>query len=62
MPEIPKAEVLAALIVFRFLYLLIPLALACVVVVLAERKALGASIRAMLSRLGLAAPQGKPEG
>lgn len=53
MPEIPKAEVLAALIVFRMLYLLIPLALACVVVVLFERKTLAEAVLALMKRVGL---------
>jgi uncharacterized membrane protein YbhN (UPF0104 family) len=37
MPDVPKAEVLAALIVFRVFYLLIPFALAITVVLLFER-------------------------
>jgi uncharacterized membrane protein YbhN (UPF0104 family) len=41
MPAIPQAKVLAALLVFRLFYLLIPLALAIAVVVLFERRKLG---------------------
>jgi hypothetical protein len=37
LPEIPKLEVLAAIIVFRLFYLLIPLAISAVIVVLFER-------------------------
>ena len=37
MPDVPKAEVLAALIIFRLFYLIIPFALAILVVLLFER-------------------------
>ncbi|ODN70184.1 Inner membrane protein YbhN [Methylobrevis pamukkalensis] len=37
MPDIPQADVIAALIVFRLLYLLLPFAASLVVVVLFER-------------------------
>jgi len=40
MPDIPPAQVIAALLVFRFLYLLIPLAFAAIVVVIFERQRL----------------------
>ncbi len=40
LPDIPKIEVLAAIIVFRLFYLLIPLALSAVVVLLFERSQL----------------------
>jgi glycosyltransferase 2 family protein len=40
LPTIPKLEVLAALIVFRLFYLLIPLAFSAIVVILFERKRL----------------------
>lgn len=40
MPDIPAAQVIAALLVFRLLYLLIPLAFASVVVVIFERQKL----------------------
>jgi len=49
MPDIPKADVLAALIVFRLFYLLIPFALSLVVVVMFERAKLAT---AWQSRLG----------
>ena len=41
MPEVPKAEVLAALIVFRLLYLIIPLVFALIVVAGFERGKIG---------------------
>jgi uncharacterized membrane protein YbhN (UPF0104 family) len=41
MPDIPKAEVLAALIVFRLLYLIIPLVMSCAVILITERRNLG---------------------
>lgn len=50
MPEVPKAEVLAALIVFRLLYLLIPLAMSCAVVLMTERQALVDAIGALFGR------------
>ena len=37
MPDIPKAQVLAALLVFRLFYLLLPLLFALIVVVMFER-------------------------
>jgi uncharacterized membrane protein YbhN (UPF0104 family) len=40
MPDVPRADVVAALLVFRLLYLLIPLVFACVVVVVFERSRL----------------------
>jgi uncharacterized membrane protein YbhN (UPF0104 family) len=46
MPDAPKAEVLAALIVFRLLYLIIPLLFALVVVVLFERQRIAHLLRA----------------
>ena len=45
MPDIPKADVLAALIVFRLFYLLIPFALSLIVVVLFERARLAQAWR-----------------
>jgi hypothetical protein len=48
MPDAPKAEVLAALIVFRLLYLIIPLVFALVVVVLFERQRIAELVRANL--------------
>jgi len=45
MPDIPEADVLAALIVFRLFYLLIPFAMSLVVVVLFERARLAQAWR-----------------
>jgi uncharacterized membrane protein YbhN (UPF0104 family) len=45
MPDIPKADVLAALIVFRLFYLLIPFAISLVVVLLFERARLAQAWR-----------------
>jgi uncharacterized membrane protein YbhN (UPF0104 family) len=45
MPEAPKADVLAALIVFRLLYLVLPLVFALVVVAIFERGRIGALLR-----------------
>lgn len=45
MPDIPAAQVIAALLVFRLLYLLIPLAFAAGVVVVFERQKLIASFK-----------------
>lgn len=45
LPTIPKAKVLAAVLMFRLFYLLIPLAFAIVVMVLFERRRLGQVLR-----------------
>jgi uncharacterized membrane protein YbhN (UPF0104 family) len=45
MPEIPKADVVAALLVFRLLYLLVPLVFAIVVVILFERSRLADALK-----------------
>lgn len=45
MPDLPKVDVLAALLVFRLLYLLIPFALAIVTVLLFERANLAKAFR-----------------
>jgi uncharacterized membrane protein YbhN (UPF0104 family) len=45
MPDLPKVDVLAALLIFRLFYLLIPFAVAIVVVLLFERGRLAAAIR-----------------
>ena len=45
LPTIPKAKVLAAVLMFRLFYLLIPLAFAIVVMVLFERRRLGHVLR-----------------
>ena len=44
MPTVPKGEVLAALLLFRLLYLLIPLLFAAVVVIQFERRRLGRAL------------------
>ncbi|MDX7951648.1 YbhN family protein [Lichenihabitans sp. Uapishka_5] len=45
MPEVPKADVLAALLVFRLLYLIIPLVLGILAVVAFERNRLACTLR-----------------
>ncbi|RVU19493.1 lysylphosphatidylglycerol synthase domain-containing protein [Methylobacterium oryzihabitans] len=45
MPEVPKVDVLAAVLIFRLFYLLIPFALAIVVVLLFERGRLADAIK-----------------
>lgn len=45
LPDIPKIEVLAAIIVFRLFYLLIPLALSAVIVLLFERSQLAQKLK-----------------
>jgi glycosyltransferase 2 family protein len=45
MPDMPQASVLAALLIFRLFYLLLPFAMAIVVVLLFERGRLAAAIR-----------------
>ena len=45
MPEVPKAEVLVALLVFRLLYLVVPLALGLVVVMVFEKGRLAETLR-----------------
>jgi uncharacterized membrane protein YbhN (UPF0104 family) len=45
MPDIPKADVLAALIVFRLFYLLIPFAISLVVILMFERSRLSQAWR-----------------
>ena len=49
MPDVPKADVLAALIIFRLFYLLIPFAISIVVVLLYERSRL---VQAWRDRMG----------
>lgn len=53
MPDIPQAQVLAALLIFRLFYLLIPFALAILVVLLYERARLA---RAWKGRVGTSIP------
>jgi uncharacterized membrane protein YbhN (UPF0104 family) len=45
MPDMAKADVVAALLVFRLLYLLIPLAFSIIVVLLFERQRLADVLR-----------------
>jgi uncharacterized membrane protein YbhN (UPF0104 family) len=45
MPDVPKADVIAALLVFRLFYLLLPFAMSIVVVLLFERARLAAAWR-----------------
>ena len=40
LPDIPKLDVLAAIVVFRLFYLLVPLAISAVIVILFERSQL----------------------
>jgi glycosyltransferase 2 family protein len=53
MPDIPKPDVLAALIIFRLFYLLIPFALSIVVVLLFERAKM---VQAWRNRVGVGGP------
>jgi hypothetical protein len=45
MPDVPKADVIAALLVFRLFYLLLPFAIAIMVVLLFERARLARAWR-----------------
>ncbi|MGJ3262984.1 MAG: UPF0104 family protein [Salinarimonas sp.] len=51
MPDVPDAELLAALVLFRVLYLLIPFAFSLVVVAVFERRRLGGALRMRARRL-----------
>jgi uncharacterized membrane protein YbhN (UPF0104 family) len=53
MPDVPKAEVLAALIIFRLFYLIIPFALAILVVLLFERARVAQAWRDRTAAQGL---------
>ena len=53
MPDVPKAEVLAALIIFRLFYLLIPFAMAIAVVLLFERARVAQTWRDRTAAQGL---------
>ena len=44
LPEVPKADVLGALIMFRLLYLLVPLAMSCFVILAFERRSLARNL------------------
>jgi glycosyltransferase 2 family protein len=56
LPEVAKADVLGALVMFRLLYLLVPLAMSCVVILAFERRSLGAVFRALLGRRAINPP------
>ena len=58
MPEVPKAEVLVALLIFRLLYLIVPLAIGLVVVTVFEKGRLAETLRA---RTAAAAPAAQPQ-
>lgn len=58
MPGVPQADVLAALLVFRLLYLLIPLAFSTVVVILFERSRLSRTLQDRLAAKGADAMHG----
>jgi len=45
LPVVPQAKVLTALLIFRLLYLLIPLAFAIVIVILFERRKLNEALK-----------------
>jgi glycosyltransferase 2 family protein len=60
MPDVPKPDVLAALLIFRLFYLLIPFAIAIVVVLLFERARLAHTWRDRMGREAAAPPPGTP--
>lgn len=60
MPDIPKVDVLAALLVFRFFYLLIPFAMAVVVVLLFERARLSQAWKDRMGSATVTPPPGTP--
>jgi glycosyltransferase 2 family protein len=60
MPDIPKPDVLAALLIFRFFYLLIPFMMALVVVLLFERARLAHSWRDRMGPATSPPPPGTP--
>src|SRR3954454_15554761 len=60
MPDIPKPDVLAALLIFRFFYLLIPFMMALVVVLLFERARLAHSWRDRMGPETSPPPPGTP--
>jgi glycosyltransferase 2 family protein len=60
MPDIPKPDVLAALLIFRFFYLLIPFMMALVVVLLFERARLAHSWRDRMGPATTPPPPGTP--
>jgi uncharacterized membrane protein YbhN (UPF0104 family) len=56
MPDVPKADVIAALLVFRLFYLLLPFAAAIVVVLLFERARLAKAIKGRMQPTMSTAP------
>ncbi len=60
MPDIPKPDVLAALLIFRLFYLLIPFALAIVVVLLFERARLSQAWKERMGTTRITPPPGTP--
>ena len=64
MPDVPKADVIAALLVFRLFYLLIPFACSIIVVLLFERARLAKAWRDRMATTsiptGVPAPDAKP--
>ena len=64
MPDVPKADVIAALLVFRLFYLLIPFAMSIVIVLLFERARLAKAWRDRMTTTsipaGVPAPDTKP--
>jgi glycosyltransferase 2 family protein len=60
MPDIPKPDVLAALLVFRLFYLLIPFAMAIVVVLLFERARLAQAWKDRMGTTRITPPPGTP--
>jgi len=63
MPEVPKADLLVALLVFRLLYLLVPLAIGLVVVMMFEKGQLTETLRSRDGRTpadGKSSPSSSP--
>jgi uncharacterized membrane protein YbhN (UPF0104 family) len=60
MPDIPKPDVLAALLIFRLFYLLIPFAMAIVVVLLFERARLADAWKHRIEAAQVTPPPGTP--
>ncbi|HEX8166052.1 MAG TPA: lysylphosphatidylglycerol synthase domain-containing protein [Beijerinckiaceae bacterium] len=60
MPDVPKPDVLAALLIFRFFYLLIPFMMAIVVVLLFERSRLADAWRDRMGPTHTPPPPGTP--
>jgi hypothetical protein len=60
LPDVPKAEVVAALIIFRLFYLLLPFAAAIVVVLLFERSRLAEAWRDRIGSTSILPPPGTP--